>query len=165
MEVAASVVGLLAAGAQVSSVLQQFMSSTSNAPSLAQSLNQEIGDFRIVLSKLERIVRGSVPLNKSRGSMIDTDHLAFTLAGCVCTFSQLEKEVDRVKSSGKMELLDRIRWARNENTLLYIVQRLQSHKLSLTLILTILTWFVPCFSRYLGKCESSILMTLVPVDI
>lgn len=142
MEVAASVVGLLAVGTQVAVILQQFISSSVNAPELAQFLKHEIQDFRFVLLKLQPIVLGSVPLNRSRASLIDIDHLSFTLTGCVCTFSILEKEVDRIKSNGKMDFWDRIKWARTEATFAQLLLRLQSHKLSLTLILTVLTWYV-----------------------
>lgn len=139
MDVAASVVGLLSAGAQITILLQQLIQGTVNAPGFARTIEYEMHDFSFVLSKLQHIVLGSTPLNRSRASMIDIHHLSLTLAGCVCTFSELEKEVNDLKRAGKMDIVDRVRWGWAESTFAPLIQRLQSHKLSLTLILTILT--------------------------
>lgn len=139
MEVAASVVGLLTAGAQITLILQSFIESAINAPALARRIHHEVHEFEIILSKLQPIVLG--PLDRSRASLIDIHHLSFTLAGCVCTFSELEKQVSELKCTGKMDFTDRIRWSRAESTFKPLIERLQSHKASLTLILTILTWY------------------------
>lgn len=138
MEVAASIAGLLTAGAQISKALQHIIQGSVNAPSLAQTIDNEIHDFRFVLSKLQPMVLGSTPLAGSRASIADIGHLTLTLARCVCTLSELETHVDRLIKSGKMDIRHRIRWAWMEPTLMALIQRLQHHKLSLTLILLVL---------------------------
>lgn len=141
MEVAASVVGLLMASAKVSSVLQQFITGSANAPALALNIAHEINDFRFILSKLQRFILGSVALNPSRASLIHIDHLSLTLAGYTSTLSELEKAVDSLLL-GKMDFVNRMKWSWAERDLTHLVERLQQHKSSLTLVLTILAWYV-----------------------
>lgn len=59
---------------------------------------------------------------------------------CVSIFSELEQILDSIKTDGPMRMLDRVKWAMKEKTILKLVNRLQTSKASLGLILTILTW-------------------------
>lgn len=139
MDVAAAIVRLLTSGAQISLTLQNLIQGTTSAPSLAPTICYEITNFRFVISKLQLVINGTTPVNRSRASLVDIKHLSFTLAGCVSTFSELEQEVRRLSSGGKFDFRSRLQWDMAEEKLAALIQRLKNHKLLLTLILTILT--------------------------
>lgn len=138
MEAVASVVGLLAVAAKITTTLTQFIQGSINAPTLARTVHYEIHDFSFVLSKLHPLIISADPISQAGGPLVDIDHLCITLEGCVWTMSELEREVDRLNVSGKMVIRDRLRWSWMESSLFQIIQRLQNHKSSLNLILTLL---------------------------
>lgn len=73
--------------------------------------------------------------------MLLVEQVLVTLTGCVLTFSELEDILTELKIDGTMDTLDRINWARKESKIAGIISRLQNHKASLNLMLTILQWF------------------------
>lgn len=138
LSVAASITGLVMAGTQIATTVGKFVSTAIGAPALAQIVHTEVHDFVIVLSSLQPIILGSVN-SISRTSLIDVDELIITLSSCMCTLADLEKEVDSL-ASDTMDVRTRLKWAWAESTLSGLTQRLQNHKASLNLMLTILTW-------------------------
>ena len=70
------------------------------------------------------------------------EHVAATLIGCVTTYSELEVIIDSVRIDSKMGIFDRIKWTNKEKKICDIIQRIQNHKSSLTLMLMILQWYV-----------------------
>lgn len=143
METAASIVGLLAVGVKIGLALDQFVSSCVDAPVIARTVCDEVRDFRFALSKLQPYVDGTVAINLLGASATDVDHLSLTLASCLATFSRLEKIVDRLKLRERMDAVDRLRWIWSEAAIAQLVQRLQHHKSTLTLLLTIWIRYVP----------------------
>lgn len=137
MEAVASVVGLLAAGVKVYGSLHQFISSCIDAPLAAHTLCDEVRDFRYALTKLQPYVDGSLSISLLGASTTDVDHLSLTLAACVVTFSRLEKRMDRIIAHGRMSRMDRLRWSQAEPEITQLVYRLQQHKSTMTLLLTI----------------------------
>lgn len=124
MEVAASVVGLLAVGAKLYGVLDKFISDFTDAPLIAQTTCDEIRDFRLAVSKLESYVHDPEALYPLGASIADRNHLTLTLSACVSTFSRLEKTVDRLLTRGKMDTIDRLRWSLAEATVAQLILRL-----------------------------------------
>ncbi|KAI5843783.1 hypothetical protein DFP73DRAFT_63882 [Morchella snyderi] len=141
MEIALAITGLILTGVQVGSALHDFISiNASNAPTIAQAMDDEINEFTQILSRVQAIMLRSISgIDIPGASLIDLNHLSSTLVASVHTFSELERELDRVKCNGKMDLWNRFRWARAEKTFLFIIQRLQSHKSTFSTIVTILT--------------------------
>lgn len=139
LSIAASVTGLLTAGAQIASLLQRFI----DAPSIAQTVGVEIHHFVVVLSQLQPFVAGSSSANQSRTSMIEVQQIQIILTGCVLTFSELQAAVAGLSKgdAGNVGIRGRVRWALAESSINQLVQRLRDHKSSLTLILTVLTWY------------------------
>lgn len=138
LSVAASITGLLTAGAQVASLLQGFL----DAPNIAQTVVVEINYFIVVLSQLQPFVTGSSTAHQSRKSMIEVQQIQLILTGCVLTFSELQALVDGLSpaSAGSIGIRGRVRWAWAESSIAQLLQRLRDHKSSLALILTVLTW-------------------------
>ena len=72
--------------------------------------------------------------------MLPIDPVIVIVLGCVSTFSELQQLLDGMDliGTGTMNISARLKWAKNEGQLSTIIQRLQTHKASLSLILTIL---------------------------
>lgn len=135
LSIASAVAGLLTLSAGIASGLEKFTS----AYSIAKIVHAEMLDFRVVLDELQPLVLGSSFSDVARASMINLDQIEITLVGCVCTFSELEREVDRLGAAGGQSLVVRMKWIWSQSTLNSLVQRLQNHKASLALMLAIMT--------------------------
>lgn len=145
MEAAAAVVGLIAVAAKVYQTLHCFTCCCIDAPLVARTAHDEVSDVRYALSKLQPYVEGSTPINLLGASATDVDQLSLTLAACIFTFSRLEKAIDGLipRHGSGFGALDRMRWSLAEANVNQLVQRLQQHKSSLTLLLTIWIRCVP----------------------
>ncbi|KAJ3559919.1 hypothetical protein NPX13_g9473 [Xylaria arbuscula] len=97
---AASVVGLLAAGGKVTSLLFTVITKWRDSPALARSILFEVADISAALGQLQEYLSNRLQASAERGGLI--------------------------------------MWMRQEDQLNTLVQRLQSHKSSLTLMLTII---------------------------
>ena len=137
LSIAAGVVGILNAAAQLSSTLTKFTLSVTGAPVSAREVLREVGDVQTILSQLQGFILGKELSDASRTSMLKVDNVLSILSSCVLTFSELEKLLDDLKARDQ-DVLDRLKWAKKESTILGHIQKLQSHKASLSLILNIL---------------------------
>lgn len=137
LSIAAGVIGVLTAAAQISILLRQFTLSVSKATRQAQHVLTEVNDTSIILSQLQSFLLGKEFTDRSRTSLLKVDQVVAIISGCVITFSELEKLLDEMKvvNSG---VLDRFKWAGRESEMLVLIQRLQNHKASLSLIVNIL---------------------------
>lgn len=138
LSVVASVVGLLAAGAKLASLLSKT-ASLADAPSSAQAVLTEMREISAALQYLQQFLNGLMNVPAGRQQYILVEHLEGTLTGCVTTYDELGVFLDELKiDPSDMGVLDRFKWARKEKEVANIVQRLQNHKSSLNLMLTIL---------------------------
>jgi len=142
LSVAASVVGLLAAGAKITKVLGVVISKARGAPENCRKIRTQVDDIIGVLSQLQLFVVGTSRASRSRTSLILVDQVIITLAACVTTFSELDSFARSLQSDADMGVLDRFRWMSKEQEIKDVLQRLESHKASLLLMMTILTWYV-----------------------
>ena len=139
LSVAASVVGLLGAGAAVTKFLASVISA-GDAPSLAKRVLAEVTDLTAALQHVQQYISGRAQSSTERQSMVLLEHVLTTLTGCVLTFSELQSTLSRLSIDSNMGTYDRMKWIRQQPRIGALVQRLQNHKSSLTLILTILQW-------------------------
>ena len=137
LSIAAGVVGILNAAAQASSVLINFTRSARGAPHQAQVILTEVNDTSGILSHLQAFLLGQEFADTSRTSMLKLDQVVNVVSSCVLTFSELEKLLDEL-TTGEMGIIDRVKWTKKEAAIKNLVQRLQNHKASLSLILNIL---------------------------
>ena len=132
----AGVVGVLTAAVQISSLLIEFTRSSKDAPQAARAVLAEVNDISGTLSHIQSYLLKDERSDKSREQLLQLDHVIKITSGCVLTFSELEKLLDGLKADG-MGLLDRAHWARKEKQINKIIQRLQNHKASLSLIFNV----------------------------
>lgn len=140
LSVAAGVAGVVVAAAQISSLLIKFTKSTTAAPQQAQVILTEVSDIDGILSQLQLFLLGPGSANRSRTSLLKVEKVVTIVSGCVLTFSELEKLLDELRTEN-LDVLDRFKWARKESVIEGLIQRLQNHKASLSLILNILNGF------------------------
>ncbi|RSL49573.1 hypothetical protein CEP54_012373 [Fusarium duplospermum] len=139
LSTAASVVGLLTAAAQISKILANVIDKARHAPEECSRIKGEVDDIRNVLVTLQLYIIGTQRAARSRTSLIMVEQVVATLAACVKTFSELDTFAAALQNDSDMQILDRLRWASKDKEIKAVLVRLESHKSSLTLMLTILT--------------------------
>jgi hypothetical protein len=142
LSVAAAIVGLLGAGVKITSALDTLISSTQDAPSLAISAHQEVSDITAAVSHLQTYISGQMQVSTQSESLILLEHVLATLTGCVTTYSDLQSVLDGLGTTDRMTVFDRTKWIFYQTRVTTIVQRLQNHKASMTLMLSVLQWYV-----------------------
>lgn len=140
LSLAMSIVGLLKAGEQISSKLQSIVKKAMNAPKEIKEMTSTIETIRTVLCQLQLMLLGQSQVSSHRTSLIMVDQIVITLSACVTTFSDLNIFAESLGTNSKMGFLDRMRWATETSAVKEHLHKLEVHKSSLTLIMTILTW-------------------------
>jgi len=140
----ASIVGILAAAGKLSETLGSVTSTVTNAPQTIAALTCEINEIQAALSSLQVLLADLSSAQPHRAALIQLDQLIATLTEAVLTFSELETIISPLASPSpeKFPLRTRLKWAYNEGTCLKIVEKLQRHKSSISLMLNILQWYV-----------------------
>ena len=151
ISMAVGIVGIVKAVAQASVLLTRFTKSTIAAPKQAQILLTEVSDIGEILSQLQSFLLGINSPKRSRASLLKVDKVVTIVSGCVLTFSELEKLLEEMKTED-LDVLDRLKWAKKESVVVGLVQRLQNHKASLSLMLNILNGFVSKSSATFTVC-------------
>ena len=146
LTVATGVVGIVMAAAKLSLLLTEFTKNTNAAPQQAKAVLTEVRDIGEILEQLQPFL-GTAPPDRSRSSLLKVDKVVTIVSGCVLTFSELEKLLDEMKTED-LNILDRFKWVRKKSTIGGLIQRLQNHKASLSLVFDILNGFVSARQTY-----------------
>ncbi|KAI5801209.1 hypothetical protein EDC01DRAFT_512865 [Geopyxis carbonaria] len=140
LSVGASIAGLLSITFKITSTLCRV---ACDAPRLVQSVVYETQALGAIFYQLQNYVMGVGKLPQHT-NMIAIEQVVGILTACVCTFSELEKEIDNLQEGvrGKTKLLkpmDLVRWMfSGESALKGLLMELQMQKASLALMLNIL---------------------------
>lgn len=140
LSVAASVTGLILAGGQIASLIQRLY----DAPTIALAVEAETSHFVVVLSQLQPFLTGqrNTIAHPSRTSLVEVQQIQIILTGSVLTLSELQAAVGAIcHGSTVISLRDRMKWLMAESNITQLIQRVRDHKSSLTLLLTLLTWY------------------------
>ena len=141
LSIATSVVGLITAAAQISSLLINFTIQVHEAPNQARMVLVEVGDLNTILCSLQNFILQQQTADRSRRALLRINLVIVIVSGCVSTFSELQQLLDEMSLVGaEWNLSDPLKWARNEKKISTLIQRLQTHKASLSLVLTVLKW-------------------------
>jgi hypothetical protein len=140
LSVTMATVGLLKAADQISSTLQSLIKRAANAPKEIKEMKSSVDGIKTVLSQLQLMLMGKSQVDRNRTSLILVEQIVITLSACVTTFSDLDVFVETLGTDATMGLLDRLRWAAKTSTIQEHMQKLEMHKSTLTLMMTILTW-------------------------
>jgi len=129
-----------------------FISGMADASTTARSVLDEAQALQAIFHHLQDFIFDFSEESDDQRSMISVNHLIAILTSCVCTFTDLEKILDRLNandnSGSVVSTWARIKWAYKDKDLNRILGDLQKHKSSLNLLLTIITWYViPSFQK------------------
>jgi hypothetical protein len=137
LSIAASITGILTAAAQVVSILSQIR----DAPAAISSIVTEIQHIEIVFRALQRLIDRAALVTRQRAAMIPLEDVTVILTQTVLVFSELETVVNPLSLGGKQSVLRRrLGFSRKETGINRLVNQLQRHKTSLSLLLQIIQW-------------------------
>ncbi|KAF8544534.1 ankyrin repeat-containing domain protein [Trichophaea hybrida] len=91
LSVAASVAGLTQLAAKVIG----FVSTVADAPIIARNVHAEVRAFQAIFDQLQDFITNFSEGDETRKYV---DQLIATLTGCVCSFSELDKELESLKT-------------------------------------------------------------------
>ena len=142
LSIAASVAGLLILSANIYSSLSSQLGKVSTAPRAAQDLLREVAETRLVIESMSSLVDSFARVPTSRRNMVPLEHVVMTLTHTILMFDDLKTFMD--KSFVSLDTLNsvwqRLRWARREDRVKELVDRLWRQKVTISLILNILQW-------------------------
>ncbi|KAF8423331.1 hypothetical protein EV426DRAFT_549453, partial [Tirmania nivea] len=152
LSIAASVAGLITISAHIVGMAKDLFSKVKDAPETMKRVREEVESMQPIFCQVQLLLygTGSKP-NHGNLTMISIHNLMATLTGCVIVHSKLEKMVNEVcgfddptTASAAWKrvgvIANRVKWGlwRHEEVLC-IIEDLQRQKLSLNLMLTIIT--------------------------
>ena len=139
LSISVAMVGVCTAAVQVNHCLKGFIDSSRGAPSSARHTLAEITGIYASLQQLDAFLSGRQESPRSRRSLVMLEQIII-FTDCVSVFSELEQTLETLKSDTPLRVVDCIKWATKEKTILKLLARLQASKSSLCLVLNILTW-------------------------
>ncbi|KAL9634084.1 MAG: hypothetical protein Q9164_004306, partial [Protoblastenia rupestris] len=139
LSISASIVGLLCAAGKVSSILTTITTHYADVPRLVRSVKFEAREFELALSSLQYLLSELAQAQTDRLGLVSLDNLVVTLTESVLTFSELETVLTPFAWSAEPTWWNRLNWlVRDESTISRIVEQIQRHKASISLMLNIL---------------------------
>ena len=138
LEVAAAIIGILAAAGKVAEILGPFAWAWKESTKNATAILAEVHSIQIILPAFQGLLEDLGASPQRRKALIQVDQLISTLTDGVLIFSDLEAFVIRGSSSPKFSDQLYFAWRHTEVNLL--VSRMQCFKSSINVMLNILQW-------------------------
>ena len=136
----ASIIGLLGAGAKICSTISSIINTGRAIPQLARNVVIEVTDTSACVSQVQSFLLGIRESPKSHQALLMLDEIVVVLSNCVIVFSELEKEVASLEPDQSSPVGRLAKWVWKEQNVTRLLQRLQSSKTSLNLMISTLTW-------------------------
>ena len=136
LSIMASVTGILTAAAKVASVL----GAVKDAPNSISKVLIEVIHIKIVFSALQNFLDRTLRLAPQRAALIQLDDIVVILTQTVLVFSELETFVRPLLAHGRVSRWQQITWTWEQSGASRLVNQLQHHKTSLSLMLQIMQW-------------------------
>ena len=140
LSVMASITGILAVAAKITTTLAEFIEKDRNAPKSIRRVLTELSDLRICLDQLAPFVRGVKNAENSRKEGISVEQIVVISTSLVLNISELDKMLDSFGLEEPVSTIAKLRWTKNEEKIDKILTHIGASKSSLNLILTIFTW-------------------------
>lgn len=147
LSIGSAVVGLIAAATRITPIVYHFITHAHDAPKTASQILDEMNSITTALERLQTYLVGASTTDVARRSLVSLRNIVATLTACVTTYSDLERIVGKCLEDGKVK---KMKWLINEGDIGELVHRVQGHKSSLTLMLTILQWYVGVHNKTLS---------------
>ncbi|OQE37355.1 hypothetical protein PENCOP_c010G07881 [Penicillium coprophilum] len=135
LSVAASLAGLITISTQIINIIHTIKSKNNKE---LEALSREIHAVRGILSQIQQIVQFQSAKPAKNSEWLDA--LSATLDDCGDTYLQLQKSLQSLVSSSRLEALKkRVKWTLKEKDIQESLRKVESYKLSLDLLLSIQT--------------------------
>ena len=141
LSVTASITGILAVAAKITTALAAFIEKDRNAPKSIRRVLTELSDLRICLDQLSPFVRGVKNAEESRKDGISVEQVVVISTSLVLNISEFDKMLDSFGLEEPVSTIARLRWTKNEEKIDKILTHIGASKSSLSLILAIFTWW------------------------
>lgn len=136
----ASITGILAAAAKITTVVTGFIEKNRDVPNSTRSVLTEVSDLSLCLAQLAPFIRGTRIAERTRKDAISVEQIVVVSTSLVLNISELEQMLDSLSLDQPMSMTARMRWVKVEGRIECILTRIRASKSSLNLILTIFTW-------------------------
>ncbi|KAL2069465.1 hypothetical protein VTL71DRAFT_14144 [Oculimacula yallundae] len=137
LSVLASVIGILAATTKVATALSGIKSSLVDAPRTIDHALSQVNSIKAALSAIEKLLLRYDSVDSKRIAMIQVDDLVVTLTDAVLTFDEFETLVSPFLGLSSIAIGDRMKWAWKNDEVESILGRLERHKSTMLLMLSI----------------------------
>jgi hypothetical protein len=139
LSIAASIVGLGAAAAQIARLLTTIIEANVNAPKALRDARTELSQLEFFIQPLQWILNRLESLPPERTSLIPVEAVIVTLTDIIMAMGDLESEVQQLVDKADRRLhITKILWLQFEKKISDSMERVQRHKTSIITILSIL---------------------------
>ncbi|KAL8870376.1 MAG: hypothetical protein Q9174_003567 [Haloplaca sp. 1 TL-2023] len=118
LSISVAIVGVCTAAIQVNKCLKGFIDSSRDAPSSARHTLAEITGIYVSLQQLDAFLSGRQESPRSRRSLVMLEQVIIIFTDCVSVFSELEQTIETLKTDAPLRVVDRMKWATKEKTIL-----------------------------------------------
>jgi hypothetical protein len=140
LSVAASIAGLLAISGKLSSILSTIAKGVRDAPGAVFSALSEVKTTNAAIAALQELILKITSISMNRRALIGLEPLLVTLSETVLKFEELDALMAPFADPSQVSWWIQWKWFRYERKVARVVERLQSHKNSIQLMLNILQW-------------------------
>ncbi|KAF5721552.1 Rho guanine nucleotide exchange factor scd1 [Fusarium globosum] len=141
LSVAASIAGLISITVEAVKFLSPYVSAAKETPQVAAHVYSEVQSTQIILMGLQSLTKDLGSVNVQHAALIGVNQVVAVLTDGVLLYSKLHKELQSLWAKDgveKVPLRGRLQWVWKESTFMALLNRLQSFKSSMTLVLMIL---------------------------
>ncbi|KAF5639330.1 Rho guanine nucleotide exchange factor scd1 [Fusarium sp. NRRL 52700] len=141
LSVAASIAGLISITVEAVKFLSPYVSATKETPQVAAHVYSEVQSTQVILMGLQSLTKNLGSVNVQYAALIGVNQVVAVLTDGVLLYSELHKELQSLWTKDgveKVPLRGRLQWVWKESTFVTLLNRLQSFKSSMTLVLMIL---------------------------
>ncbi|KAM0079632.1 hypothetical protein ACKRZS_008243 [Fusarium odoratissimum] len=141
LSVAASIAGLISITVEAVKFLSPYVSAAKETPQVAAHVYSEVQSTQVILMGLQSLTKNLGSVRVQHAALIGVNQVVAVLTDGVLLYSELHKELQSLRAKDgaeKVPLRGRLQWVWKESTFVTLLNRLQSFKSSMTLVLMIL---------------------------
>ncbi|SCO80805.1 uncharacterized protein FRV6_05018 [Fusarium oxysporum] len=141
LSVAASIAGLISITVEAVKFLSPYVSAAKETPQVAAHVYSEVQSTQVILMGLQSLTKNLGSVKVQHAALIGVNQVVAVLTDGVLLYSELHKELQSLRAKDgaeKVPLRGRLQWVWKESTFVTLLNRLQSFKNSMTLVLMIL---------------------------
>ncbi|KAI8412427.1 hypothetical protein FOFC_05684 [Fusarium oxysporum] len=141
LSVAASIAGLISITVEAVKFLSPYVSAAKETPQVAAHVYSEVQSTQVILMGLQSLTKNFGSVKFQHAALIGVNQVVAILTDGVLLYSELHKELQSLRAKDgaeKVPLRGRLQWVWKESTFVTLLNRLQSFKSSMTLVLMIL---------------------------